>query len=223
MTANANSASATFFSFLVASVLLCGSPSLDARELYRYKDASGVSVINDRLPPEIAALGYEVLSETGVLLRVVPPKKTPEQLEALDAQESEVERAQRQAEQQRKADELLLIRYSSIDDIKAARERSLQALQIRANILRSNLRSMAQQMGNYQAEAAAIERLGQPLDQERIDAIQNLRARIETSQLALSDREQEVKEVTQAYQADIDRFQHLMDQVMMRRSLSSPQ
>ncbi len=223
MTANANSASATFFSFLVASVLLCGSPSLDARELYRYKDASGVSVINDRLPPEIAALGYEVLSETGVLLRVVPPKKTPEQLEALDAQESEVERAQRQAEQQRKADELLLIRYSSIDDIKAARERSLQALQIRANILRSNLRSRAQQMGNYQAEAAAIERLGQPLDQERIDAIQNLRARIETSQLALSDREQEVKEVTQAYQADIDRFQHLMDQVMMRRSLSSPQ
>lgn len=223
MTANANSACATFFSFLLASVLSCGSPSLDARELYRYKDASGVSVINDRLPPEIAALGYEVLSETGVLLRVVPPKKTPEQLEALDAQESEVERAQRQAEQQRKADELLLIRYSSIDDIKAARERSLQALQIRANILRSNLRSMAQQMGNYQAEAAAIERLGQPLDQERIDAIQNLRARIETSQLALSDREQEVKEVTQAYQADIDRFQHLMDQVMMRRSLSSPQ
>ncbi len=223
MTANANSASATFFTFLLVSVLLCGSPSLDARELYRYKDASGVSVINDRLPPEFAALGYEVLSETGVLLRVVPPKKTPEQLEALDAQESEVERAQRQAEQQRKADELLLIRYSSIDDIKAARERSLQALQIRANILRSNLRSMAQQMGNYQAEAAAIERLGQPLDQERIDAIQNLRARIETSQLALSDREQEMKEVTQAYQADIDRFQHLMDQVMMRRSLSSPQ
>ena len=223
MTANPNSASATFFSFLLATVLLCASSSLDARELYRYKDASGVSVINDRLPPEIAALGYEVLSETGVLLRVGPPKKPPEQLEALDAQESEVERAQRQAEQQRKADELLLIRYSSIDDIRAARERSLQALQIRANILRSNLRSMAQQMGNYQAEAAAIERLGQPLDQERIDAIQDLRARIETSQLALSDREQEVKEVTQAYQADIDRFQHLMDQVMMRRSLSSPQ
>lgn len=223
MTANANSVSTTLFSFLLATVLLCASSSLDARELYRYKDASGVSVINDRLPPEIAALGYEVLSETGVLLRVVPPKKTSEQLEALDAQESEVERAQRQAEQQRKADELLLIRYSSIDDIKAARERSLQALQIRANILRSNLRSMAQQMGNYQAEAAAIERLGQPLDQERIVVIKSLRARIETSQRALSDREQEVNEVTQAYQDDIDRFQHLMDQVMMRRSLSNPQ
>jgi len=223
MTANANSVSTILFSFLIASTLLCASSSLDAREIYRYKDASGVSVINDRLPPEVAALGYEVLSDTGVLLRVVPPKKTPEQLEALDAQESEAERAQRQAEQQRKADELLLIRYSSIDDIKAARERSLQALQIRANILRSNLRSMAQQLGNYQAEAAAIERLGQTLDQERIDAIQNLRDRIETSQLALSDREQEVEEVTQAYQADIDRFQHLMDQVLMRRSLSSPQ
>jgi chromosome segregation ATPase len=223
MTANANSVSTILFSFLIASALLSASSSLDAREIYRYKDASGVSVINDRLPPEVAALGYEVLSDTGVLLRVVPPKKTPEQLEALDAQESEAERAQRQAEQQRKADELLLIRYSSIDDIKAARERSLQALQIRANILRSNLRSMAQQLGNYQAEAAAIERLGHLLDQERIDAIQNLRARIETSQLALSDREQEMEEVTQAYQADIDRFQHLMDQVLMRRSLSSPQ
>lgn len=223
MTANANSVSTILLSFLIASTLLCASSSLDAREIYRYKDASGVSVINDRLPPEVAALGYEVLSDTGVLLRVVPPKKTPEQLEALDAQESEAERAQRQAEQQRKADELLLIRYSSIDDIKAARERSLQALQIRANILRSNLRSMAQQLGNYQAEAAAIERLGQALDQERIEAIQNLRARIETSQLALSDREQEVEDVTQAYQADIDRFQHLMDQVLMRRSLSSPQ
>jgi chromosome segregation ATPase len=223
MTANANSVSTILFSFLIASALLCASSSLNAREIYRYKDASGVSVINDRLPPEVAALGYEVLSDTGVLLRVVPPKKTPEQLEALDAQESEAERAQRQAEQQRKADELLLIRYSSIDDIKAARERSLQALQIRANILRSNLRSMAQQLGNYQAEAAAIERLGQALDQERIEAIQNLRARIETSQLALSDREQEVEDVTQAYQADIDRFQHLMDQVLMRRSLSSPQ
>ena len=56
------------------------------------------------------------------------------------------------AEQQRlrEWDESLLLRYSTVADIEAARERALRDLRIRLSILKGNKRSLKQQAENYQ-------------------------------------------------------------------------
>jgi hypothetical protein len=193
-----------------------------AKELYRYTDASGVPVMNDRLPPEAIKNGYEVLNDQGVVVRIVPAQMTPEEVAELDEQAAR-ERAARDAKVvQEQKDQLLLMRYSSISDIEAARERALQSIRIRLSILRSNIRSMVQQVENYQAAAANIERSGGTVDQERMGEIESVRERLASTQRQLSDRELEMEQVKADYQTDIDRFQHLLDQVELRRKMSNP-
>jgi len=211
------------FIFLILAIALDGTEcALAAKQLYRYTDASGIPVINDRLPPEAIKNGYEVLNGQGVVVSEVPAQMTPEQVVESDEQAAK-ERAAREAKAlQAQKDQLLLMRYSSISDIEAARERALQSIRIRVSILRSNIRSMVQQVENYQAEAANIERAGGTVDGERIDAINSLRKRLALTQRQLSDRELEMQQVRADYQVDIDRFQHLLDQVELRRKMSNP-
>jgi hypothetical protein len=211
------------FIFLILAIALDGTEcALAAKQLYRYTDASGIPVVNDRLPPEAIKNGYEVLNGQGVVVSEVPAQMTPEQVVESDEQAAK-ERAAREAKAlQAQKDQLLLMRYSSISDIEAARERALQSIRIRVSILRSNIRSMVQQVENYQAEAANIERAGGTVDGERIDAINSLRKRLASTQRQLSDRELEMQQVRADYQVDIDRFQHLLDQVELRRKMSNP-
>lgn len=211
-------------SILCLFVALTGfglSQAIVAKELYRYKDSAGVPVINDRLPPEATSSGYEILNEDGVVIRVVPPKMTDEEL-ALQSEQIRSEQARREAAAAQKArDESLLMRYSSVADIEAARERALQSIRIRVSILRSNVRSAVQHIENYQAQAANIERSGGTVDAETVEAIEAARRRLASTQKALTERELEIDQVIQEYQVDIERFKHLEDQVQLRRSLST--
>jgi hypothetical protein len=208
--------------YLLIAVAFFGTgDAVGAKELYRYKDAAGIPVINDRLPPEAVPLGYEVLNEEGVVIRVVAPQMTEEELALQSAQVKE-EQAKREAAAAQKArDESLLMRYSSVADIEAARERALQSIRIRVSILRSNVRSAVQQIENYQAQAANIERAGGKVDAATAEAIEAARRRLASTQKAVAERELEIERVIQEYQVDIDRFRHLEDQVEMRRTLTT--
>ena len=194
--------------------------AVGAKELYRYRDTAGIPVINDRLPPEAVPLGYEVLNEEGVVIRVVPPQLTEEELALQSAQEKEAQAEREAAAVQKARDESLLMRYSSVADIEAARERALQSIRIRVSILRSNVRSAIQQIENYQAQAAKIERAGGKVDAATSEAIDAARRRLALTQKAVAERELEIERVSQEYQVDIDRFKHLEDQVEMRRTLT---
>ena len=73
-----------------------------------------------------------------------------------------------------------MLRYSTIEDIEAARERALRDLRIRVSILKSNKRSLKQQVENYQAQAADLERSGKEVDVERLQVIEDLQGEIAT-------------------------------------------
>lgn len=204
-----------------ALIWLSAINAVEAKELYKYKDQAGIPVINDRLPPEAVALGYEVLNDEGVVIRVVPPKMTEEELALQSAQEKEAQAKREAAVAQKARDESLLMRYSSVADIEAARERALQSIRIRVSILKSNVRSAVQQIENYQAQAASIERAGGKVDVATAEAIEAARRRLASTQKALSEREIEIDQVIADYQIDIDRFKHLEDQVELRRALTT--
>ena len=205
------------------ALLLAGAAPGQARNLYRYTNDEGVTVVDYRVPAEYAHLGYEVLSAEGVVLRVVPRSLTEEEKKIRNAEAELEAKARAEEERLREWDESLLLRYSTLEDIEAARERALDELRIRLSILKSNRRSLKHQVEGYQAQAADLERSGQPVDVARIRAIEDLQAEIESTERSITDRAREIEEVSAAYQRDIDRFGMLLEVVELRKTLLAKQ
>ena len=210
-------------SILAPAILLSHMPLASAVELYRYTNDEGSTVIDYQVPPEHVKKGYEVLNDKGVVIRVVPRELTEEEQNEADARERL--EAQAIADQRRlqEWDESLLLRYSTVEDIEAAQERALMDLRIRVSILKSNKHSLKQQVENYQAQAAELERMGRPVDVQRLQAIEDLQAEIAATDRAIADREVEVAGVNEAFEADIARFTILLDMVEFRRTMMAQQ
>ncbi|WP_240732769.1 hypothetical protein [Halioglobus maricola] len=196
------------------------APSAQASKLYRYKNDQGNTVVDDHVPPEHVKKGYEILSRKGVVIGVVPRELTPEEQKRADAEEWQAARAKKEEQRLREWDQSLMLRYSTIEDIEAARERALMDLRIRVSILKGNKRSLKQQIENYQTQAAEMERLGHQVDDQRLRAIEDLQSEIAVTERAIVDREKEIDAVNASYTADVDRFTMLLDLVEFRRQQS---
>ena len=203
--------------------MLLVSVSTQADNLYRYKNDVGGTVVDWRVPPEFAGRGYEVLNAQGQVVEVVPRQLSSGELQNKDLvkrlqQEATVERARLA-----KWDKFLLLRYSTVEDIDAARDRALRDLKIRLSILASNQRTARNRLESVLARVADMERRGDvPLEQD-LDAIAALRADIANTGRAIKEREAQVLEVTDSFDEDRSRFVQLQDVVLLRRSLSRDQ
>ena len=203
--------------------MLLVSLSTQADNLYRYKNDVGGTVVDWRVPPEFAGRGYEVLNAQGQVVEVVPRQLSSDELQNKDLvkrlqQEATVERARLA-----KWDKFLLLRYSTVEDIDAARDRALRDLKIRLSILASNQRTARNRLESVLARVADMERRGDvPLEQD-LDAIAALRADIANTGRAIKEREAQVLEVTDSFDEDRSRFIQLQDVVLLRRSLSRDQ
>ena len=93
-------------------------------------------------------------------------------------------------------------------------------MRIRVRILKSNKRSLKQQVENYQAQAADLERSGKEVDLARIATIEDLQDEIASTERSIADREREINSVAESYERDIERFGLLLDVVERRRALS---
>lgn len=207
---------------LFVAVLLV-SVSTQADNLYRYKNDVGGTVVDWRVPPEFAGRGYEVLNAQGQVVEVVPRQLSSGELQNKDL----VKRLQQEAKLERarlaKWDKFLLLRYSTVEDIDAARDRALRDLKIRLSILASNQRTARNRLESVLARVADMERRGDvPLEQD-LDAIAALRADIANTGRAIKEREAQVLEVTDSFDEDRSRFIQLQDVVLLRRSLSRDQ
>lgn len=205
---------------VVAGALL--APIIEAANLYRYRNDDGVTVVDFHIPAEYANRGYEVLNDAGVVIEVIPRALTDaEKADASTEARLRIEAAEEQARLQA-WDESLLLRYSTTEDIEAARDRSLRDLKIRVSILKSNRRSLRQRVENAQARVAEAERLGRDAPEADLALIEGLKAEIESTERQILDRQAQIDEVYADYQRDIDRFQLLQDVVDLRRNLERP-
>ena len=204
---------------LCALVLLLQPTSSHARELYRYNNDRGNMVVDYQVPPQYVPKGYEILNEKGMVIEVVPRELTEAERANRDIRQRLKDEAKVEQERLRAWDESLLLRYSTIEDIEAARERALRDLRIRVSILKSNKRSLKHQVESYQARAADQERRGQAVSVKHFTAIEDLQAEIAITDSAIADRQAEIELVSNTYQADVDRFGMLLEVVALRRAM----
>lgn len=193
----------------------------DGGQLYRYRDDDGQMVVGSHVPPEHVAKGYEVLNERGIVTRVVPRALSDEERADVTLRRTLEERAEVEQARLRAWDESLLLRYSSVEDIEAARERTLRDLRMRLSILRSNRSSLKQQVENYQAQVADMERRDREPDEARLRNIANLQEDIAQTERQIEERREEIRQVEAQFARDIERFAQLEEVVELRRRMSA--
>lgn len=207
-----------FPALLALCAMLPAAPVVTAGDMYRYINDQGNVVVGFHVPSDDVKKGYEVLNDDGIVLDVIPRELSEEELESATAQEKLASQADAEKERLREWDQSLLLRYSAVEDIEAARQRALSSLLINVSILKSNTRSLKQQVENYQVQAADIERRGEEVDVERLTAIEDLQGEIEATERSIIDRTAEMEQVKAEYQIDIDRFEQLLYVVKLRRT-----
>ena len=170
----------------------------DGKVLYRYTNDSGVQVLDDTVPPRFVARGYEVLTPTGRVLKVVEPELTGKQL---------AEKKRREARQA--ADLQLLKRYNSVADIESARRRKLAIVEQDIAILRSNITTLNRQIESEEAAAARTQRNGGTVAPELLERIENLRTEVGVVQERLTMREKESAQISREFDQAASRYQEI--------------
>ena len=183
---------------LLLSVLL---PALaGAGELYRYVNDKGVIVLDRQgVPPEYIGKGYDVLSDQGRVVRVVPPAPTAEERQRLQAQQA-----------QATSDAQLLRLYSSLDDVDRARERKLTELDGAVGAARGNLQSLRTQQANLQGQAAEQERAGRVVPESLLVQISNIKGEQESLLKDIERFEETRKQASAGFIADRARLAQLL-------------
>jgi hypothetical protein len=187
----------------------------EEQRLYRYINNDGVVVVDWQIPAEYIAKGYQVLNEQGIVIDRVEPLA-----EGVDGEQ--LRRARLAADAERRRDESLLRKYSTVADIEAARDRALRELKIRISILKSNLRSFRQTIENQQLQIATAERQGEAVSTVALEKIATLRAEIASTERAIAEREKEAEDLSALYEKDMQRFAEIADLVDVRRRMSAP-
>jgi hypothetical protein len=193
--------------FLV--LITCGSLLLSAwgvaadspvsKVIYRYKNKAGVTVLESAIPPEYVNDGYEIVSRTGKVIKVVPPVVRGKEGERLYQEKLEREAREREDVQLRRS-------YSNVADIDGAKKRNLESLRGNINILQTNLISVRSRLDAYQSQAAGIERAGRALPEDLLKNINNLVQEDKDIQVQIQQREEELTAVEKKFDEDRKRF-----------------
>lgn len=181
----------------LAALCLAVSPPVSAAgRLYRYTNDEGIKVLASSIPPHFVARGYEVLNAQGRVMEVVPPAPAPADLARVEAERALLEEY-----------ELLARRYSSVDDILAARDRRLANLDASIAILRGNINNLGSQIEELTSKAAGYERAGQSVPKPLLTNMAEVRAELTVTERKLTRRQAEHQEIVERFNDDIDLFE----------------
>lgn len=185
---------------LLALGLLASSVSY-AVEYYRYTDERGITVINRQgVPANLIGNGYEVLSEQGRVLRVVPRAPTPEEY-----------RKMQDAVAQAKADRQLLMLYTRVEDIDRARDRKVADIDGQISIARGNLLSTNSLKSDLQRQAASQERAGRQVPAALLKQIEEVTVDQQRLQKQIARYMQSKKEIESIFASDKMRLTELLN------------
>ncbi len=190
---------------LMACPVVAEDDEIPPGAMFRYVNEAGVRVMSHQIPPQYVANGYEILSRSGQVLRVVPPAPTEEEAARL-AEE------RRLAEEQAQRDRELRRRYGSVAEIEAARDRVLQELQFSINVLQGNLSGVRSLIEEHESRAANFERAGREVPEATLETIAGLQREEVTILEYIRQREQEYQSTGERFESDMERFRELQAQ-----------
>jgi hypothetical protein len=166
---------------------------LDAAELYRYYNQQGVLVTTDTPPADAATNDYEVVNESGRILRIV----------------SALDRGEELSSDQTKQDNYLLTSFSKVEEIESLKARKVQLLMREIEQLENNLTALAARENKIYFDASNIELSGELVPDSvnhQLQMLQGARAELTDT---LAQRQDEFKALESLYKGYASRFRTL--------------
>jgi hypothetical protein len=167
-------------------------------------DDRGVRVCGDHVPPEYAKRQREIYDKRGLLLRTLKAEESPEQ--HAEEQRQAVE-AQRQQEDQLKReanDKYVLDTYTSLSDLKAARDNRLAAYDMRLDLAEKSVHAGEASLKDLQGRAEVERNAGR-------DPSPELDAQIKSFATAQSENINAMARISQEREAVAAQFQHYIE------------
>ena len=193
---------ATLVLFVLATPLVA--------DTYRWKDKNGEIHYGESVPPEYADQPYDVINKQGIVIEHV--EDPTERIEAPEETIAEKkERAPLISEEERRiqSDRLLVIRYSSEEDIQNQLELELAQVGYDRKVMVQSVESTSAAIRSQVSQAADKQRAGQPITAEQQAEIDQLYARLEQDKKQLAANKAREEKIRARYAEDLERYRFL--------------
>jgi len=197
----------------IVAILIAGIVSLSVTSLaadsYRWKDKDGKVHYGAAVPAEYADQPYDILNSQGMVIEHVEDTSVP--LEVIAEKKIKKERGPLISEEERRyqADRLLLMRYSSVEEIALALEVELAQLGYDKKVVNQSYKSTSSAIRDQISLAADRQRSGLPISPEQQKEIDQLYARQTRDGKKLSVMDNRVNRIRTRFEADIERYKFL--------------
>ena len=197
------------------TLMLCAvARQATAGALYKWIDENGQIRYSDRLPPSQVKKKHQQLNSQGVILTTKEAAKSDEQLaaEAEAARKLEEENAKqaRLKEAQDKKDRVLLLTFSSEEELGIARDNRLDVLDSVIQLINKSINATQQQLDELQTNADAIYlSKGKEVPGGLAQKIEHFTRKLESRNAQLASKIAEQDRINEQYEKDLARFREL--------------
>lgn len=200
-------ATAALLLSLAASLAMAANNARGKESVYRCRDARGQSHFGQNIPPACMDLDVEVLDNAGRVIRVMPGRRSLEQL----ATQKAAEEAQKAAKQR---DRTLLATYLSVADIERLRDQRLELLEQQSRVTHQYIGNLREREARLMTDvqryrpyntAANAPALPDHVAEDIVNTVNGLQ--VYQQELAKNTAEQE--KLRREFGSDIARFKEL--------------
>jgi hypothetical protein len=176
-----------------------------AAKLYKWVDDNGTTHYGETIPPEFAGKDREELNKDG---RVIKSEEvmTPERRLAKEKEDEKAREDARAALEQQRRDKTLINTYSNVNEIDLARDRSLQQIDARINVLNSYVKSANEKLISLQTEADNDTKANRKVPNSLRDDLQDAQTRLIKLQQDLEKPVAEKAALEARFEADRKRY-----------------
>lgn len=207
----------TVISLLLMTALLCMLPEgTRAGALYKWIDEDGNIRYSDRLPPSQNKRKHQQLNSHGVILSTKEAAKTAEELAAeaeaklLLDQEQAV--ADREKKLQDEKDRVLLMTFSSAEELGLARQNRLEVIDSVIQLITKSVLATQKTLDILEGSAAEnFTALGKEVPGGLAQKIEHFTRKLENRNLQLGLKILEKEKINQQYEDDVARFRELTE------------
>ncbi|MFW5926599.1 MAG: DUF4124 domain-containing protein [Wenzhouxiangella sp.] len=198
-----------FRRLLIAAIALTALSNVEAQTVYRWVDEDGEVHYGHSVPPEYADQGYEVLRRDGTVRERVEPALSPEELAKRREQRRHQEEEEARRRNQESQDRLLLATYRNLEDLEAAMEAQIMALNSQRASIRTAIAQVERRFEMLVDRAAEHSRNNRDVPRSLEESIAKSRAelrRLRSDLAAIDEREAHTRE---RFRADFERYREL--------------
>lgn len=185
----------------------------DAAKLYKWVDEDGIVHYSDRMPPDQSKMEHEELDDRGLSRREVERAETEEermakQMEQALAEQQRKIKAEKQA-RQRMRDQNLLRTFTTERDLLITRDDRLNMIDSTIAITVSNNNHIVSDIEDIKKRISGIENSGREVPENLTEQLSELNESYEKNKEYIEMKQQERKEVSDAFESDLERFREL--------------